>query len=195
MERAIAPTAPRSRRQFLAAATMTAGLVLGACTSRQTTHDRVVGPSASAVGQAEARRRRPGAPVREVSLTAAPVTIDLAGRTVTTWAYNGTVPGPIVRLRAGEVLRARLDNRLGEPTTIHWHGVALRNDMDGAPGMTQPPVRPGRRFTYQVTAPDPGTYWFHPHVGLQLARGCACAWSTPPPRPPSALPWAATGSR
>src|SRR6266511_2738630 len=92
MERAIAPTAPRSRRQFLAAATMTAGLVLGACTSRQTTHDRVVGPSGGAVGQAEARRRRPGAPVREVTLTAAPVTVDLAGRTVTTWPT--TAPSP-----------------------------------------------------------------------------------------------------
>src|SRR6266542_2857144 len=190
------PTVEWSRRQVLAAAATTAaGLALGACTSRPDRRARVVGPSAGVVGQAEARRRRPGAPVRQVALTAAPASVDLAGRTVTTWAYNDTVPGPLVRLRAGEVLRARLDNRLGEPTTIHWHGVALRNDMDGAPGMTQPPVRPGRRFTYQVTAPDPGTYWFHPHVGLQLARGCACAWSTPPPRPPSALPWAATGSR
>ncbi len=172
MKPAIVPTAPLSRRQLLAAATVTAaGLAVGACTSKQPGRAHVVGPSASAVGQAEARRRRPGAPVREVSLTAAPVTIDLAGRTVTTWAYNGTVPGPAVRLRAGEVLRARLDNRLGEPTTIHWHGVALRNDMDGAPDMTQPPVGPGGLFTYEFTVPDPGTYWFHPHVGLQLDRG------------------------
>src|SRR6266496_4416829 len=103
------------------------------------------------------RRRRPGAPVREVALTAAPVTVDLAGRAVITWAYNNAVPGPLVRLRAGEVLRARLGNRLPEPTTIHWHGVALRNDMDGAPDMTQPPVRPGGRFTYEFTVPDPGT--------------------------------------
>ena len=171
-EPAIVPTAPRSRRQFLVAATVTtAGLAVGACTSKQPSHPRVVGPSAGAVGQAEAYRRRPGAPIREVALTAAPVTIDLAGRMVTTWAYNGSVPGPVVRPRAGEVLRARLDNRLPEPTTIHWHGVALRNDMDGAPGMTQPPVRPGGRFTYEFTVPDPGTYWFHPHVGLQLDRG------------------------
>jgi FtsP/CotA-like multicopper oxidase with cupredoxin domain len=166
------PDALLSRRQLLVAATVTAGgLTVGACTGRRATRARVVEPSAGAVGQAEARRRRAGAPVREVTLSAAPVTIDLAGRTVTTWAYNDAVPGPVVRLRAGEVLRARLDNRLGEPTTIHWHGVALRNDMDGAAGMTQPPVGPGGRFTYEFTVPDPGTYWFHPHVGLQLDRG------------------------
>ncbi len=166
------PTVEWSRRQVLAAAATTAaGLALGACTSRPDRRARVVGPSAGVVGQAEARRRRPGAPVRQVALTAAPASVDLAGRTVTTWAYNDTVPGPLVRLRAGEVLRARLDNRLGEPTTIHWHGVALRNDMDGAPGMNRPPVAPGGRFAYEFTVPDPGTYWFHPHVGLQLDRG------------------------
>src|SRR6266511_636409 len=169
MKPAIVPTVPRSRRQFLAgAAIAAAGLAAGACTGGRATRARVVEPSGSAVGQAEARRRRPGAPVREVALTAVPVMLDLAGRKVTTWAYNNTVPGPVVRLRAGEVLRARLDNRLPEPTTIHWHGVALRNDMDGAPGMTQPPVRPGGRFAYEFTVPDPGTYWFHPHVGLLL---------------------------
>jgi multicopper oxidase len=166
------PTVSLPRRRFLAAATMTAAsLALGACTGKPDAGAGVVGPSAGVVGQAEARRRRPGAPVREVALTAAPASIDLAGRTVTTWAYNGVVPGPLVRLRAGEVLHAQLDNRLPEPTTVHWHGVALRNDMDGAPGMTQPPVGPGARFTYQFTVPDPGTYWFHPHVGLQLDRG------------------------
>jgi FtsP/CotA-like multicopper oxidase with cupredoxin domain len=109
--------------------------------------------------------------VRRVALVAAPLTLDLAGRPVATWAYDRTVPGPTLRVRAGEVVHAELTNRLPEPTTIHWHGVALRNDMDGAPGMTQPPVQPGGRFTYQFTVPDPGTYWFHPHVGLQLDRG------------------------
>ncbi len=129
------------------------------------------GPSSPAVAQAEARRHRPGARVHKVTLVAAPATLDLAGRQVTTWAYNHTVPGPTLRLRAGDVLSADLTNRLPEPTTIHWHGVGLRNDMDGAPGMTQAPTPPGDRFTYQFTVPDPGTYWLHPHVGLQLDHG------------------------
>jgi FtsP/CotA-like multicopper oxidase with cupredoxin domain len=165
---------PLSRRQVLAtAAVAAAGIAAGGC-DRRPGRGRV-GPSSSAVQATEARRRRVGAPVREVALTAAPVTLELAGRPVTTWAYNGSVPGPLVRVRAGEVLRARLDNRLPEATTIHWHGVALRNDMDGVPGVTQPPVQPGGHFTYEFTVPAPGTYFFHPHVGVQLDRGLYAA--------------------
>jgi FtsP/CotA-like multicopper oxidase with cupredoxin domain len=161
---------PVSRRRFLAmAAAATLGLAGGGCSlvNRQ----RLVGPAAREVAAAEARRRRPGAPVREVTLTAAPATLDLAGRAVTAWAYNQTVPGPTVRVRAGEVLRVRLDNRLSDPTSIHWHGIVLRNDMDGVPDVTQPPVTPGSRFVYEFTVPDAGTYFFHPHVGVQLDRG------------------------
>ena len=159
-----------SRRQFLVAAGAGAtGLAAGACTGRP--KPRPVGPSAAAVAQAEARRHKPGAATHQVDLVAGPATLDLAGTKVTTWAYNQTVPGPAVRLRAGEVLRAELTNRLPESTSIHWHGVALRNDMDGVPGVTQPAIPPGGRFTYQFTAPDPGTFFFHPHTGLQLDRG------------------------
>ncbi len=174
-----------SRRQFLAVAGAgAAGLTASACTGPST--PRPVGPSSAAVGQAEARRRRPGAATRAVALVAGPATLDLAGTRVTTWAYNQTVPGPTVRLRAGEVLRAELSNRLPEPTTIHWHGVALRNDMDGVPGVTQPPVPPGGRFTYQFTAPDAGTFFFHPHVGLQLDRGLYAALLVDDPAEPDA---------
>ncbi len=84
---------------------------------------------------------------------------------VQTWGY-GSVPGPEIRVRAGDVLRATLVNHLPDPTSIHWHGVALRNDMDGMPGLTQQPVAPGASFTYEFNVPDPGTYFFHPHVGL-----------------------------
>ncbi len=174
-----------SRRQFLAVAGAgAAGLTASACTGRP--KPRPVGPSSAAVDQAEARRRKPGVATRAVALAAGPATLDLAGTTVTTWAYDGTVPGPAVRLRAGEVLRAELTNRLPEPTSIHWHGVALRNDMDGVPGVTQPPVPPGGRFTYQFTAPDPGTFFFHPHVGLQLDRGLYAALLVDDPAEPDA---------
>ena len=159
-----------SRRRFLAAAaTATLGVAGGGCGSAS--QSRPVGPAAREVAAAEARRRRPGAPVREVTLTAAPATIDLAGRAVTAWAYNHTVPGPLLRVRVGEVLRAQLENRLPEPTSIHWHGIVVRNDMDGVPGVTQPPVAADGRFVYEFTVPDAGTYFFHPHVGLQLDRG------------------------
>ncbi len=160
------PTVALSRRQVLAAAATTAaGLTLDACTGKPDTSARVVGPAAGAVGQAEARRRRPGAPVREVALTAAPVTIDLGGRSVTTWAYNNTVPGPLVRLRAGEVLRVRLDNRLDEASTIHWHGVALRNDMDGAPGMDPVAGAARRPVHLRVHGARPGHLLVPPACG------------------------------
>jgi len=85
--------------------------------------------------------------VRDVTLTAGPAVIDLAGTSANTWAYNGSVPGAEVRAKAGEVLRAKVANNLPEPTTVHWHGLALRNDMDGVPGLTQAPIAPGTTFT------------------------------------------------
>ena len=113
----------------------------------------------------------PGQRVVEQVLTAKPVTLDLGGTTVSTWAYGDTAPGPLVRATAGDFLRVRLDNQLPAETTIHWHGIRLHNAADGVPGMTQDPVPVGGSFTYEFTAPDPGTYFFHPHVGVQLDRG------------------------
>lgn len=132
---------------------------------------RPVGVDSVAVREAEARRRAAGAPVREVRLRAEPATVDLGGVVVDTWTYGGRLPGTEVRLRRGEVLSARFDNALAAPSTVHWHGVALRADMDGVPGLTQPPVQPGSGFGYEFTVPDAGTYWLHPHVGVQLDRG------------------------
>ncbi|WEV78698.1 multicopper oxidase family protein [Janibacter cremeus] len=105
------------------------------------------------------------------SLTAKPVTLDLAGHTVSTWGYGDSVPGPLLRATAGDFLRVTLDNQLPDETTIHWHGIRLRNAADGVPGMTQDPVKPDTSYVYEFTAPDPGTYFFHPHVGVQLDRG------------------------
>ena len=164
-----------SRRQFLVltGSGVAATAILAACGTSSPTRSAkdLIGPGSDAVTRAEARRRRAGARVRDVALTAAPLTVDLGGRRVSTLAYNGTVPGPLVRATVGDVLRVRLTNGLKEPTTIHWHGLSLRNDMDGVPDLTQPPVQPGGAFTYEFTVPDAGTYWFHPHVGVQLDYG------------------------
>ena len=124
-----------------------------------------------AVAAAEDARRTDTAAVQTIDLTAAPATVDLGDRTVDTWAFNGTVPGPEIRLRAGDVVRAAVRNDLPAPLTIHWHGIALRNDMDGVPALTQPAIEPGGSFVYEFTAPDPGTYFYHPHTGTQLDRG------------------------
>jgi len=97
--------------------------------------------------------------------------VDLGGPVVSTWSYGGQIPGPEIRVRQGDVLQALLVNQLPAATTVHWHGVAIRNNMDGVPGMTQEPIPAGREFTYRFAVAEPGTYWYHPHVGVQLDRG------------------------
>ncbi len=87
------------------------------------------------------------------------------------WGYDGTVPGPTLRVRHGEELRLRLINELAEPTCIHWHGVRVPNAMDGVPGLTQAAVAPGESFDYRFRAPDAGTFWYHASAGGHLDRG------------------------
>lgn len=86
-----------------------------------------------------------------------------AGVLTTAWTYNGQVPGPVIRVNEGDHVRITLDNKLPEPTTIHWHGMHLPNAMDGVPGITQQSVAPGHTFTYDFVAGHPGTYMYHSH--------------------------------
>ncbi|MBS3940761.1 MAG: multicopper oxidase family protein [Actinobacteria bacterium] len=132
---------------------------------------QAIAADAPEVAAFEAERRDASAPVREVTLTAVPATVRIGDTEVETWTFNQQLPGPEVRVAAGQVLRARVENRLPEPLTIHWHGVDLRADMDGVPDLTQPPIAPGEDFTYEFTVPDPGTFIYHSHVGMQLDRG------------------------
>ena len=159
-----------SRRALLRAGLAVAGTgVLAACGADETTRSGLVAPDGDEVKTAEARRN-PGS-VRDVRLTASVGPVDLGGTTVTTWTYGEALPGAPIRIKAGEVLRATIHNGLPADTSIHWHGVALRNDADGVPALTQRSIAAGSEFTYQFTVPHPGTYWFHPHVGVQLDRG------------------------
>ncbi len=109
--------------------------------------------------------------VRDVTLTARPVQVDLGGQVVSTWAYGDTIPGTPLRATAGDRVRVAFANDLPAPTSVHWHGLAIRNDMDGVPGVTTPEVPAGGTFAFDFVVPDPGTHWFHPHTGLQLDRG------------------------
>ena len=91
------------------------------------------------------------------------------------WAYNGRVPGTPLRFRQGAELSVRLENRLAQDTTVHWHGLRLPNAMDGVPGMTQAPVAPGDGFDHRFRLRDAGTFWYHPHANSleQISRGLA----------------------
>ncbi len=163
------PTTPApslSRRGFFAVGGgALAAIALASCTPTP----RFVSPSGSPVLQAELARGGTGR-VTSVDLVASTTQIDLAGTTADTWSF-GSIPAPTIRLTAGDTLRARMSNQLPASTSVHWHGLALRNDMDGVPGATQAAIEAGDDFNYEFVAAQPGTYWFHPHVGPQLDRG------------------------
>lgn len=92
---------------------------------------------------------------------------------VLAWTYNGGVPGPQLRVRQRDRVRIHVENLLSVPTTVHWHGVRVPNAMDGVPHLTQRPIAPGERFTYEFDALDAGTYWYHSHFksSEQMERG------------------------
>lgn len=86
------------------------------------------------------------------------------GKTIRMLAYNGQIPGPILRVNQGDAITIPFTNRLDEPTTVHWHGLRLDNANDGVPDVTQSPVDPSGTFTYNLKFPDAGLYWYHPHI-------------------------------
>jgi len=145
------------RRGFL---TMTAvgavAGVAGACSSK---------PETTTVGDP------PAASPVVAPMAPAETDVDLGGVTVRTWTYTGTVPAKEIRLAKGRLLEAEVRNGLPQETTVHWHGLAIPNAMDGVPVLTQPAIAPGGSFHYRFTVPDAGTYYIHSHVGTQLDRG------------------------
>ena len=84
---------------------------------------------------------------------------------------NGTVPGPLIRLKEGQIARIAVTNDLNEDTSIHWHGLILPFQMDGVPGVSFPGIKPGETFVYEFPVQQAGTYWYHSHSGLQEQEG------------------------
>jgi len=114
------------------------------------------------------------APDLDYELIVEPADISLIeGTTTPAWCFNGGFPAPVLRARQNKPIRIAVVNRLAEPTTIHWHGLRIRNDMDGVPFLCQQPIQPGETFVYAFTPPDAGTFWYHPHMNSteQLGRG------------------------
>jgi FtsP/CotA-like multicopper oxidase with cupredoxin domain len=98
-----------------------------------------------------------------------PITIDgKQGHAVT---INGTVPGPLLRLKEGQRAKISVTNNLNVDTSIHWHGLLVPPAMDGVPGVSFPGIRPGETFVYEFPVVQSGTYWYHSHSGLQEAEG------------------------
>jgi FtsP/CotA-like multicopper oxidase with cupredoxin domain len=100
------------------------------------------------------------------------------GKKVKAWTYNGTVPGPTIRVEPGDRVRVVLHNELPESTSIHFHGLVTPNSMDGVPDITQPPVKPGESFTYEFVARGPAVGMYHSHHDAvkQVPNGLAGAF-------------------
>ncbi len=100
----------------------------------------------------------------ELDLRLGPVAKRLGGSTVRMLGYNGSIPGPTLVVREGSEVTVRVANDGDLETTVHWHGLRLENQYDGVPHETQLPIPVGDSFTYRIQFPDPGLYWYHPHI-------------------------------
>lgn len=151
-----------TRRQFVTIGTMAGLGVVTGCSRGSSARPQGSVPSLPPLGGR--------VPDVRATYTAGPMRWSILGEEVATWGYESQLPGPLLRATAGDLVEVTVVNQLPEATSVHWHGLAIVNGMDGVPGVTQPDIESGSSFTYRFSVPDPGTYWFHPHHGLQLER-------------------------
>ena len=98
------------------------------------------------------------------NLTASIVKRVVAGNEIRMLAYNGSIPGPVIKAPKGAVITINFTNDIDIPTTLHSHGVRLDNQFDGVPDVTQKAIPVGGSFSYKVKFPDEGVFWYHPHI-------------------------------
>jgi hypothetical protein len=112
-----------------------------------------------------ARDLNPDPDILEVNLVAAVRQVELndSGLMANAHTFNGTIPGPELRMKVGDTAIIHFTNRLPRPMSIHWHGIELDNANDGTV-VTQNPVPTGETFTYRFVVPRPGVFWYHPHA-------------------------------
>ncbi len=128
-------------------------------------HGQVAGVSRDTAGLPDARATElvELADGGEFELEIVPVKKRIGDATVRMLAYNGSVPGPTLKVPQGGTVTVHVTNRGDLEATVHWHGLRLENRFDGT-HETQAPIPIGERFTYEVHAPDAGAYWYHPHI-------------------------------
>ena len=125
--------------------------------------------------------------VKEFHLIAEVIKHEVApGMVINAWGYNGRTPGPTIEAVEGDRIRILVENKLPEPTSVHWHGIFLPNGMDGVNGLNQPPIPPGETFVYEYDLPQYGTYMYHPHLDemIQIAMGMMGFLIIHPKNPP-----------
>ena len=107
----------------------------------------------------------------DIALTVGHAMWSVDGRSGHACSINGTVPGPLLRLREGTTARIAVSNTLAEDTSIHWHGLLVPSQYDGVPGLSFPGITPGETFIYELPLIQSGTYWYHSHSGMQEPMG------------------------
>lgn len=107
----------------------------------------------------------------DIDLSLGTLPVNITGRRRMATVANGSMPGPLLRLREGDTATIRVKNGLSETSSIHWHGLKLPNAMDGVPGLTFAGIPPGETFTYRFPIVQSGTYWYHSHSGMQEQTG------------------------
>ncbi|MCI0915977.1 copper resistance system multicopper oxidase [Pseudomonas stutzeri] len=107
----------------------------------------------------------------EFDLTIDSLSVNFSGRERTAMAINGSIPGPLLRWREGDIVTLRVRNRLPQDTSIHWHGILLPANMDGVPGFSFAGIAPGGLYEYRFEVKQSGTYWYHSHSAFQEQLG------------------------
>ncbi|WBO24006.1 copper resistance system multicopper oxidase [Sphingomonas abietis] len=157
---------PLDRRQWLRGATLGAGAA--AFAAWMPAWAQPVSEGSASPGSA------PALPVvtgEDIRLRIARQSVRVDGRSAHAIGINGTVPGPLIRLREGQPLRLHVENALDSWSSIHWHGLLLPSQYDGVPGVSFPGIAPHSSFLYEFPIRQAGTYWYHSHSGFQEQLG------------------------
>ncbi|HEU4480821.1 MAG TPA: multicopper oxidase family protein [Actinomycetota bacterium] len=109
-------------------------------------------------------------PDETFDLRIGPVSKTIGDDAIRMLAYNGSIPGPTLRVRQGSEIIVHVVNGTQMETTVHWHGLRLENRYDGVPDETQAPIPPGGHYTHRLTFPDAGLFWYHPHMREDYAQ-------------------------
>ena len=188
-----------SRRSFLQGALALGGGLIGAShlvaenktssisADAQVRHDHTSGPSFSVPVQTPGISNLPFTMdngIKVFHLVAEPVKQQIApNKVLDLWGFNSSAPGPTIQVNQGDRVRLIVDNHLPEPTSMHWHGFEIPIAMDGMPGLSQDPIKPGGRFVYEFTLHQEGTYFYHSHMAMQEMMGMLGAFIMHPKQP------------
>lgn len=116
-------------------------------------------------------RKEEGRPVKEYNLTIAKNKKTLGGVAANAMTINGSIPGPTLEFKEGDLALINVTNKMDVETSVHWHGLILPNFYDGVPYLTTPPIAPGETFQYRIPINQSGTFWYHSHTLLQEQKG------------------------